>query len=707
MVNETKKTFPKLLSADLIIPMLLSAAVMSSAAYIYSCGSVAAAMLFSLVSVVMSAFLFLIYELLYRKNKTWMTVGAVACLAVVTLFAANKLISGDRMEEFAQWFMEPSKFTRIYYNRSMTLILLFGFVLISSLYYFTRVRYRGVFVFLVCMCPFALFAKTFTDIPVIFPVIIMTLYFFIMISNSGQKDEGGTTVKRRTDGAFAASVAFVIAVTVIASFFPKAEFAPFRENFDEFVTGVTIRAATANFNDFSDNSSNTTSKDVETPVFYFYGENPVLVKRQCFNIYNISTNTWGYYGNSNEGVNDWWDYTYFEDPADLYDAVGYDGGKTDSKECFIMAASGSIRAVYTPENMTDIGMDDERVKFYRTEMDEYFLGSESRNKYYAYRTTWSRFDIDTKFTELFTDEFADSFSGSYCVDSYIRAKKQAQQYDSFLMSDDTMGSCYTSDARREDVRELAQKVTDGYDTDYDKAKALELFLRNGEYIYDRDFTAADSSPDSFILNVKRGACAAYATAMTLMCRELGMTARYCEGFWVQRYDQNGGYWYVTTGDSHAYVQVWIDGYGWTDFNPTSIITDSGYFDPTFLFVGMFAAAAAVIGLLVILLRPWLTETLFLHRAGRMRGAKQMSLIYGKINRIVNLHEKQSKNLLTPKETAGKCMSLFGIDMNGFVDDYERAVYGGKDDGSSNCIRVYKDFYAAYKAALKRERKRGK
>lgn len=703
-----RNTSEKLINAYLIVSMLLSTAVMSSVAYVYSCGRLSAELLFSAVSLGVSAFLFILYEFLNRRKKTWLTAITVIALGLLSVYIADTLTGHEYMEVTAQWFMEPSKFTKIYYDRTIALIILFGYILISSLYYFTQVRYRGVFVFLVCLCPFALFAKTFTDIPVIFPIIIMTLYFFIMISNSGKNTEGAEVQKTgRNEGIIAASLAFVTAITVIASFFPKAEFAPFRETFDEFVTGVTIRAARADFNDFSDSSSNTTSTDEETPVFSFYGDNPILIKRQCFNRYNIANNTWGYYGNANDGLNNWWDYTGFEDPAKLYAAVGFTGGTTTEKQCFVMASSGTIHAIYTPGNMTDLSMDDERVKFYRTELDEYFLSSANRGKYYSYRTSWADFDIDSEFTKYFTDEFAHDHTDEYAVASYLKAKAQAVQYDDYLLSEEVMDTCYSSRSRRAEVKALSEKVTDGYETDYDKAKAIELFLRNGSYIYDRDFTAADASPDSFLLNIKRGACAAYATAMTLMCRELGMTARYCEGFWVQKFDKSGGYWYVTSGDSHAFVQVWIDGYGWTDFNPTSIVTDGGYFDPTFLFVGMFAAAVVIIGLLVILLRPYITEALFVHKAKKLRGAAQMSLIYGKINRIVNAHEKRRENVLTPTETAERCASLFGMDISGFTADYERAVYGGIYDKNADCIKIYKQFRAAYKDTLKRERKKKK
>ena len=177
---------------------------------------------------------------------------------------------------------------------------------------------------------------------------------------------------------------------------------------------------------------------------------------------------------------------------------------------------------------------------------------------------WAEFEPEAEFTRLFTDELAQSISeggddAAVYAANYLKAKEQSVKYNDVLLAEDMRDLCFSSSAARERVKQLAESVTAQALTDLDKARALEQYFHNGEYIYDIDFTADDASPDNFIFNTKRGACAAYATAMTLMCRELGMTARYCEGFLVQRQQNNGAYWYVTTADSHAFVQVWIDG----------------------------------------------------------------------------------------------------------------------------------------------------
>ena len=700
-----------LFRTEVLAPLLLSTAVLGATAYIYACGNASAVLLFLVMSAVYSFALFVMYEKLRTVGKTWLTTVIVIVVFAAVMMIAPILSDMDGLGDFGLWFMEPTRYTQVHFGNTYTLILVFGFVLVSCLYYFTRVRYRGVFVFLICLCPFCLFAKTFTDIPVIFPIVVMTLFFFIMAGNSGTK----TVIPEYGKGVLKATLAFVLAVTVIASFFPKMKTAPFRENFDEFITGVSIGAeGIADFSDFSQTSSAATSKkDDEEVVLSFHGDNPRYVKRQCFNLYDRVTGTWGYFGDDNNGNSNWKRFTRYEDPSSFYEALGYDDSVIENKQSWIRYESGKVRAVYTVDNTTDIDLYNSDSDIYRTELDEYFLSRDDSENVSSYVIEWAEFPLDNKYIADFTDEFVNGLSeGDDNVTakdaaSYIRSKEQAKKYNDYLLSDEVMNECYSSAEARRKVRELAKNITAGCVNDAQKADAIVALFHNGEYIYDDEFTTANAAPDNFIFGTKRGACAAYATAMTLMCRELGMTARYCEGFLVHKQDESGGFWYVTAADSHAFVQVWINGYGWTTFDPTSNVKDNGYFDVTFVYVGVGAAVIFIIGALFVLLRPRFEESRFVNRMKNTRGTPQYSMIYKKINGMVNAYCESRENMLTPFDTADKCRELFGLDISGFVQEYENAVYGGKADEQANNASVYTEFVAAYKKARREERKNRK
>ncbi|MGN0578105.1 MAG: hypothetical protein ACI4J4_05755, partial [Ruminiclostridium sp.] len=281
------------------IPILLSAAVLASAAYIYSYGTGGYIIGFSLFAAVYSCALFALYEALRKINKVILsTLAEIISIAVITAIG-YRLFETD-MGTAAVWFMEPSRFTVIYAGNIAGLILVAGLPIISSVYYFTRVRFRLLFVFLVCMCPFCLFAKTFTSIPVLYTIIITTLFFLLMIS----LNNGGFEIMRRKGIAASAGV-FMLAVTMLASFMPKIQYAPYREQFDELITGISIGAAgKQDFSSFASSSAQSVSDD-DRVVFYIYGDNPVRIKRQCYNRYDSRTAAWGYEGEWETGWNNW------------------------------------------------------------------------------------------------------------------------------------------------------------------------------------------------------------------------------------------------------------------------------------------------------------------------------------------------------------------------------------------------------------------
>lgn len=678
------------------VPMLLFTVLCSSTATIYAGSEPMVIALFTLFGAGYALLLFAMYEALRRLGKTPITVLAVAALLAAVLFLGMRLFETDPVQT-TQWVLEPQNMYRVYPGNIAALLLIVGAVLGSALYYFTAIRYRAVFVFLICMCPFSLFAKTFTDIPVICIILIATLFFILMILKaSGASAVYGTR-------SFLVFGAFVIAVASASAFLPKLESAPYREDFDELITGIRIGGAGgADFNGFSNASSYATSDDDETVLFRVYGENPGLIKRQCFNIYRPETDQWEYYGESDTGYNNFGAYLSWEDPALLSAEVGIETQSAQA-ESWLYSEQGVLRALYTPENMTALEIPEGSSRdLYRTPMDEYFISS--GNALRGYRIAWSRAEIDERFARSYTEETARENSSNPLGAGYYKAYTEMKTLYTQLMSAALRKSAYKSGEDYERVRELAESVTEGCGSDYEKARAIEAYFHTPAFVYDDGFSPADGSIENFIFHTKRGVCADYATAMALLCREVGLYSRYVEGFLVKR-SNSGGYYYVTAADSHAYVQVWIDGYGWTDFDPTSNIVDGGYRDDTFL---IFGGTALLIGLIVgavLLLRPWVRERRFLRRAGRLRGREQVLLLFPRVNRL--LHEKlgMERAVYTPRELADRIMRAYGIDLSPFTANYEQAAYGGREAEALDYLALYRAVGQELKRAEREQRKK--
>ena len=99
---------------------------------------------------------------------------------------------------------------------------------------------------------------------------------------------------------------------------------------------------------------------------------------------------------------------------------------------------------------------------------------------------------------------------------------------------------------------------------------------NCAYTITPDLTNVDATLDgveNFLRNTKEGYCVQFASAVALLLRELGIPARYVEGYVgndltkISRDDfVYGGY--VRDYQAHAWVEVWFDGVGWIQYETT-------------------------------------------------------------------------------------------------------------------------------------------
>jgi transglutaminase-like putative cysteine protease len=130
----------------------------------------------------------------------------------------------------------------------------------------------------------------------------------------------------------------------------------------------------------------------------------------------------------------------------------------------------------------------------------------------------------------------------------------------------------------EEVINLARELTQGLESDYDKALVLEYYLAK-TYEYTLNPRAPyDNAQDfvyNFLFDVKEGYCSYYATAMTVMLRSLGIPAREVEGYIIDTRritrDEHGNPVSIVVLDSnaHAWTEVYLRGIGWIPFEPTA------------------------------------------------------------------------------------------------------------------------------------------
>ncbi|HEX8992718.1 MAG TPA: transglutaminase-like domain-containing protein [Anaerolineales bacterium] len=126
------------------------------------------------------------------------------------------------------------------------------------------------------------------------------------------------------------------------------------------------------------------------------------------------------------------------------------------------------------------------------------------------------------------------------------------------------------DSVPERVRALARDLTARGQTPYDRALAIETYLRGIPYSLDVPAPPyGRDAADYFLFDLKRGYCDYYATAMTVLARAAGLPARLVMGYASGSYDPYSAEYFVRKADAHAWTEIYFAGIGWIEFEPTA------------------------------------------------------------------------------------------------------------------------------------------
>ncbi len=141
----------------------------------------------------------------------------------------------------------------------------------------------------------------------------------------------------------------------------------------------------------------------------------------------------------------------------------------------------------------------------------------------------------------------------------------------FRYSDDelpNLGPALVHHYPSDDVRRWAVQFLDpsGTTGTMNLLRAITLGIRK-DFVYTRRSEKGVQSP-SETLNSRRGSCRDFAVLMMEAVRSLGLAARFVSGYIVPQQDGGGT---LGTGSTHAWMQTYLPGAGWIDFDPTNSI----------------------------------------------------------------------------------------------------------------------------------------
>ena len=120
------------------------------------------------------------------------------------------------------------------------------------------------------------------------------------------------------------------------------------------------------------------------------------------------------------------------------------------------------------------------------------------------------------------------------------------------------------------VRLTAEAQTADATTEYEKALALQKWLRSSEFEYTVE-APGGSGPSAVadFLERKQGFCVHFASTMAIMARTLGIPARVATGYLQGSLDPNTpNTRVVTRQDAHAWPELYFANVGWVAFEPT-------------------------------------------------------------------------------------------------------------------------------------------
>ncbi|WP_336637275.1 transglutaminase TgpA family protein [Lysinibacillus fusiformis] len=125
------------------------------------------------------------------------------------------------------------------------------------------------------------------------------------------------------------------------------------------------------------------------------------------------------------------------------------------------------------------------------------------------------------------------------------------------------------------VRDLALSITQDKTTVYEQIKAVEGYFRTNGFRYDKKQAAIPAENqdyvDQFLFDTKVGYCDNFSTSMVVLLRSIGIPARWVKGFapgtpgpmsdGLREYQ-------ITNDNAHSWVEAYIPGTGWMEFEPT-------------------------------------------------------------------------------------------------------------------------------------------
>jgi len=119
------------------------------------------------------------------------------------------------------------------------------------------------------------------------------------------------------------------------------------------------------------------------------------------------------------------------------------------------------------------------------------------------------------------------------------------------------------------IKQLAADITAKGKSTFEKASLVQAYLiRNYGYTLNLTWNPGPQPLSTFLFQAKVGHCEYFASSMAILLRAEGIPTRLINGFLMGEYNPVGGDYIIRESDAHSWVEVYIPGSGWVEFDPT-------------------------------------------------------------------------------------------------------------------------------------------
>ena len=741
MWSETVKFLEK--KHTLILPFLLTAVLGVS---LYSIYSVNVLSLWTAGVVFVTLAVFALCEFINKHHLIGGVIFTLLLFFDLRIFF-SLVFGNDWGESFQRWFLTGAEQVTTRTEHLLALLIslvpFFGVVV----YYFTNILYRMSFLTLASLIPCAVSVKVLSEIDNVYVCLIALLNVAVLMQEVRSRRLKNSREIGQTASVFSACV-FSLGLLIISSAVPKETDARYYDRFEElFMDSNFTVELDENFSLFSDISGNADSyrNFSNRRMYTLYGENVPYFKRQTFDYYDFELDAWTadkYFSDPVYTAGEWVQMRGELSLTDLRSAIlkaeeyepgfvnkygfgklrDYEGFNDEEKQIFVQCEDFGALYFLSPARVMSI--------------EPYDLSGNTPDRYVTrggvIRTIRNMHPKNLGYTVNYRDEFMSRFLwlelGGADMSAADSALMLTELYDILSEKSDPLADTadgflsqereaeYYNELTRENtshvpetIAALAGQVTAGCVYDWEKANALQNYFINDGFVYDLRYVAADSSPEYFLFESRRGSCSDFASAFTLMARSVGLTVRYAEGY-SPDITSREGIFTISDSCSHAYPEVFVQNLGWIVFEPTVPSDYNGVaagnaiggdirVDYRLVFVMcVIAGIVLVIGLGIILIYPAVSDSYYIRKALTEPPGRCAVLIYKRMISRTAAKMIRHGECLTPFEAAGVIGELTGCDITLLTNAVEISAYGSCEPDTDKT--EFADIFRKTKSAVK-------